>query len=229
MPTTKPLISVQAAKSVLAVRGDTAEFDDAIANNILTATYQIEKAVNRYFTRQSFVEYYPTGGTELTRYDLGGMSTDGLYSSVRPSRFVLHGYPVDTGLTIDVRYDPAGAFGDDTIVDSTYYTVDAETGILRLMYATSNWQRALRVSYTGGYAIDANTDSLNNSAHPLIRQACATQTSFLQTRLRADNIGMDTERGSRSVGAARFTSIAGLTPEAAHMVAFLRQPILGVG
>lgn len=229
MPITKPLVSVQAAKTVLAVRGDTAEFDEAISANILTATHQIERAVNRFFTRQSFVEYFHTGKTELTRYDLGGNSMDGLTSTIRPSRFVLHGYPVDTGLTIDVRYDPSRAFGDDTIVSSEYYNVDSETGVLRLLYSTGDWQRALRVSYTGGYAIDTGTDSLNVAAHPLIRQACITQTSFLQTRLRADNIGMDTERGSRFVGAARFTTIAGLTPEAAHMVGYLRQPILGVG
>lgn len=224
---TKPLVVISDVLGYLPVRSGNAAFDERISMLIDVATTQIETATNRSFTFQQHTEYFSTVDTASKRYDFSGSTNEsGLYTYSRPIRYVLKGIPVSPSASFTVYYDTRRVYSGDTIVPSTDYTLNKASGILTLRTPMREGENFLKVVYSAGYSLDPSNSFLVDVPTDL-KLACVTQVIHLFGRLTPDNIGVDSDRGSKSVDAAKFTRLGGLTIEAASMVHRYRQPILG--
>lgn len=224
---TKPLVSLADVMSNLPVRSGNATYDARITDLILVASSQIEAAVRRSFTEQEHTQYFRTVNTRSMRYDFGGATNEsGLYEHARAVRYPLIGYPFQTSPAIQVFYDPYRVFDGNTLVESNRYVVRGD-GTLILRMPTVEGEDFLKVVYTAGFTV--GTDDVLVGVPADIRIACITQVMHLFSRLTPDNIGVDSERGSKSVAPAKLTKLGGLVPEAANMVMKYRTPLLGLG
>lgn len=228
MALTKPLVVLADVMSYLPVRSGNDAFDERISMLIDVATAQIETATSRLFTQQTHIEYFRTVDTASKRYDFGGSTNEtGLYTHARSVRYVLKGIPISATADFKVFYDTKREFAADTEVPAVNYILNRESGVLTLRTPMREGENFLKVSYTAGYATDPSNSFLVDVPADL-RLACVTQTIHLFGRLTPDNIGVDTDRGSKSVDTAKFTRLGGLTVEAASMVSRYRQPLVGL-
>lgn len=224
---TKPLVVISDVLGYLPVRSGNDAFDERISMLIDVATTQIETATNRYFTFQAHTEYFNTVDTASKRYDFGGSTNEsGLYTHSRPIRYVLKGIPVSASANFAVYYDTRRVFGAETEISTTDYILNRESGILTLRSPMREGENYLKVVYSAGYDVDPSNSFLVDVPTDL-KLACVTQVIHLFGRLTPDNIGVDSDRGTKSVDAAKFTRLGGLTIEAASMIHRYRQPLLG--
>lgn len=233
-PAPKPLATLAEVKALLRVREGTTEHDQRIQLLLNTASSQITTALRRQLAGGQYVDLFRTVGSGRARYDWRGSTNEsGQVYDVRRQRFVLTALTVDPAQPFEVRYDPRGVFGDDTVVNPELYTLEPEDGVLWLEAITQDALAALRVTYAGGWPEDdAGTLSVALGADmrfaPL-RLACITQTVHLFSRLVPDNIGVDADRGAGTVPTGRFTTRGGLCSEAQALVAPFVQPLVGRG
>lgn len=227
---TKPLINLDAAREHLPMRAGVTKLDDRLAMLIDLATAQIEQLTGRKFTYQEHTQYLRTIETPIIGYDLWNTeNTSGVIVSARGCQYPLLGMPVDLAEPFKVYYDLNEVYGEDTLVESGYYSLNADAGVLHTRLGTYDHPRGLKVNYTAGYAI-GDDETLNDTAPIDLRLACVAQVIALWTRLSPDNIGMNSDRGQNNKNATfrQFANRGGLTPEAAGMVAHYRQPLLGL-
>lgn len=232
MATSLKLIALDAVKGFLDIREEVTTFDASLNALIDLATAEIEQETGRLFTSQAFVEDFDTAQTVTRVWDFGGSSPSGLTTRERPQNYRLVGIEIDSGIGLDVRYDPLLVFGDDTLIlnlaGQPDYIINFETGLLELLTGTHAHRKALRVSYTAGYAQDGSTDILDPAEVPeMLRQACMFQVAFLRKRQRIDNIGTKTERGGGKVPVINFTTIKGLCPEATGLLRGFKRITVG--
>lgn len=229
------------AKAICNIRPQNLELDDAVDHLIMVASQQIEDAVGRLFTKQVFTEYMATKQTIDTVMDLYGGSETGTKSRVRASTIYLRSLNIDTS-DFEIRYDTNRVFGDDSIIDPVDYIIDEEKGSVRLLFGTAYSERALKVTYTGGW--DKVKDDLRSGEAPApevfclsadipynIKEACLLQIGYLHARRRKDNIGLtgdrSTGKGDSFVQTMSWGSKQGLTREAVGLIAHLKRPIMG--
>ncbi len=232
MATSLKLVTVEAAKLFLDVRDETTKFDATLTALIDLATAEIEQETGRLFTLQAIIEDFDTAQTITRVWDFGGSSPSGLTTKARPQNYRLKGVKIDSGIGLDVRYDPLLVFGDDTLIKNLAgqpdYIINFETGLLQLLTGTHAHRSALRVSYTAGYAQDGSTGVLKADEVPeMLRQACLFQVAFMRKRQRIDNIGTKTERGGGKVPVVNFTTIKGLCPETAGLLRGFKRITVG--
>lgn len=225
----KPLVAIEDVREHLPVRSGNDAFDRRIAMLTAVATSQIETLTRRAFTRQAHTEILNSISTASLTYDFySPTNEDGVAITAREVRYNLKGFPIDLSQPVALFYDPKRVFGQDTLVDPLSYAIDAERGTLTLRIPTRDYTASLKLTYTAGYLVDTETDSLTEAAPADLKLACITQVIHLFNRLQSDNIGVDNERGAGTVASAKFLTRGGLTPEAAAMVAHYRQPALGL-
>jgi len=226
----KPLVSVSDVRPLLPIRAGMEDYDARIAGLILTATRDIERAIDRRLTRQVFTQTFPTYDAETVSYDFNVSNNEsGLLSAARTVRYNLLGCDVLASPEVEVYYDRAEAFAAETVLRfgiDYFIRPAADQGYLELRYPTRESPGGLKVTYTAGYEVDTASDSLRLSAPDDLRTACQLQVLFLWNRTTSDNVGMDVDRAQGKNSAAKFRVRAGLTPEAAAMVAPYRQPKL---
>jgi hypothetical protein len=246
---TKPLITLAEAKAALSVRPEVTKDDARLTRLALLATLQIEFVTERYFTRQSFVEFLTTRDNQRTDYDFRGSAdyavptfdVGGMRTIVTPASFQLDGVEIDPA-TLEAWYNPtsrgANDFGnDDKLVSEQDFQLDAENSSLHLYIATRFRLRALKVSYTAGYVAAPTEDkpdeiTLSDSAPSYLKEACLIQTLFLNAKLRTDNIGMAAERTTSDKGKVGFSywlKTNGLTSEVIPLIAHLKRARTGRG
>lgn len=90
--------------------------------------------------------------------------------------FNLRGYPVDEVETFSVRLDTLRVFDDPRELETTFYTLDAQEGVLVIDgVKLPPGARILRVAYTGGMAADTASFC---EAFPDIEEAANIQVNF---------------------------------------------------
>lgn len=223
---TTPLISVSDLKEFLPVRPGYSAEDAKLAGLILVASTMIEDFTRRNFARTTYVEYFGTAKAYSWDYNLLGDDASGVAQTSRTQLFSLAGYPIDTDEDIEVRYDPSAAFGDDTILDSTYYLIDAPNNRMILKYPTAKTYNGLKVSYTSGYTEE--NGSLSTTIPADLKQACIQQTIELWNRSNPANIGVTEDRAQGKVtGQSKFQVGGGITPTAQMLVTKYRRLLTG--
>ena len=65
----------------------------------------------------------------------------------------LPAWPVDTEENFKIYQDTSRAFGDDTEVDSDFYYLDADTGIIDLFQAYPICKKSIKIVFTAGMAV----------------------------------------------------------------------------
>lgn len=240
-----PLVTLDEVKEFFDIRPEVTKLDARYTALALLATKQIEQATGRLLTKQEHVEFFTSRDNVRVDYNLGGagdfnggerfMGDAGLRSIVNPQTIYLKGVGIDPDADFEVWYDgsPSGTDAYDasnllTPVDD--YGIDYDNDSVVLYIPTRYRLRALKVRYTAGYAEDSGT--ISAAAPDDLKTAALIQTQFLNVKLRADNVGMDSERTTSAkdrVHSAPFMARAGLTPEVASIVASLKRVRTGKG
>jgi hypothetical protein len=206
----------------------------------MVATRMIEKECSRAFAPQSapIVELITARQTISTRYDWEGfgeitMGGSGLIRISKPQSHQLLGVNIDPA-SVQVWYDPTRQFTDDTLFDPTEGDYFMEGDTLVIQRGTYYSQRTLKVSYTSGFPVvaESGTEPEHLGSVPEeLRQACLFQAAFLKMRAKPDNIGMEGERTKTTKGTnniiAPFTVLGGLCPEAAAFADPYKRVLIG--
>jgi hypothetical protein len=239
-----PLVTLEEVKEFFDVRPEVTKLDARYTALAKLATTQIEQATGRFLTRQEHVEFFTSRDNTRIDYDLGGAgdfnggrytNDQGLRSIVNPQIIYLAGVNIDPDADFDVWYDPNPAGQDghsdrDLLRRDDHYGIDYENDAVVLYVSTRYRLRGIKVRYTAGYPEADGT--LSGAAPSYLKTAALIQTQFLNVKLRADNVGMDSERtvsGKDRVHSAPFMARGGLTPEAASIVASLKRVRTGKG
>lgn len=224
---TVPILALEDAYAHLPIRAGNTEYDDRLTLLILTASTQIEHAIDRELDRKERTQLFKVPTTSNQTFDFSNTSNEtGLRTTVRSVRFTLNTIDVDPN-SVTVYYDPSGAFAADTEIDSKHWSLNAEMGLLTVRYPMVESMDALKVVHTGGYAEGGDPLTLTDSVPADIKLAAVSQLVFLFTRSFVDNVGKadDTRQGSN--GGQRFAVLGGLVPEASALVS--RYRAFGVG
>jgi hypothetical protein len=186
-------------------------------------------------------EYFDTRRTLTAVYDDTCASYSGSFLRQRDFGIRLQGLNVDP-VTFDLRYDTERLFADETKLLPESYSLNAETGDVRIFVGTYERQRSIKVVYTAGWTAQSDDTvlledginhpfTLSDTAPFAIKEACLLQVGYLYARRRADNIGLT---GDRSHGKAdqyvqtlAWGSKMGLAPEAQGLVQSLKKPVMG--
>jgi hypothetical protein len=222
-----PLITVEDAAALLPIRAGNTSQDAKLNLLILSASALIEQAISRELEKKERVEFFRSANTYRQYYDFSGTeNTGGTYVDPRPARYVLKAFNIDLTAPFVVRYDPTRVFGDDTIVDPAYYSLNAADGLLMMRFAMYEAQDALKITYTGGYA--ANSEGNLSATIPSeIKMACLAQVLHMFGKFTADNIGKTADTTEGRTGGNNYSTKMGLVPEALSLIA--RYKPVGVG
>lgn len=244
-----PFVTLSELKVFLDIPETITKLDTRLSLLLSTATSQIEEETGRTFTRQIITEFFTSRDNRITDYDFGsnGISyssnmSSGLATRIKPQTFYLQGIGIDRGADFRVWYDPYVG-GDTPYSDSTLltpnqdYQIDFENDALILRIGTGYYQRALKVAYTAGYAFapadmsEPNDNiSLSAAIPDTLRLAAMVQAQYLNVKLRADNVGMGSERtvsAKDRVSSSPFLSNSRLTSEVVGIVRDLKRLRLG--
>jgi hypothetical protein len=212
-----PLVSLDDVKVHLPIRANVTEYDSRLSMLILTATRQIETAVEREFHAAAREEIFGTPDTVSYGYDFAGTTNEsGILQRSRPARYALKTLNI-TPATLEVFYDASGEFAADTKVDAKNIVLDKEKGHLTVTFPMRRTVAGLKVVYTGGYESAGSPASLSASIPIDVKMACISQVLFLHTRMDAMNVGRTSEK-KEGEGANMFSVSGGLTPEASALL-----------
>lgn len=133
------------------------------------------------------------------------------YASPAPcSRFIqLAAFGLSTGTITSVNEDLDGTFGAETLIDSSGYGYNPETGILFRRY--SFWMpghRSVKIVHTGG--LMATTEA----TPPDLRMACVMQVAFWYQRRNELGITQRTQAG----GAITVQGTSKILPEVEEII-----------
>ena len=221
---TVPILALEDAYAHVPIRAGNTEFDDRLSLLILTASTQIEHAIDRELDQKERTQFFHVPTTQNQTFDFSGTSNEtGLRTTVRSVRFTLNTLAVTS---VQVFYDPSGVFAADSEIDSKYYSLNAEMGLLTVRYPMVESMDSLKVVHTGGFLATGDPLNLSENVPADIKLAAVSQMVFLFTRSFADNVGKsDDSRAGQSAG--RFSVLGGLVPEATALVS--RYKAFGIG
>lgn len=225
---TTPIVTLAEVRSFMSIRSDVAmpDVDNRINTLIMLASQQIETALDTELDYQQRTEFLNPSKSARQTYDFGsasdGVNDWGTVANPLAQSFWLATRNIDLTQPFQVWYDPTYQFDDTKLVGGPgcagSYQLDSKRGKLTLRIMAWGREGSLKVSYTGGFAIDQVTGTLTTSAPPDIKMACIIQTVFLFTRIQPDNIGQDADRGGGKVSGGKFMTRGGITPEASNML-----------
>jgi hypothetical protein len=222
-----PLITIEDAAALLPIRAGNTSQDAKLTMLINAASALIEQAISRELDKRQRVELFDSPNTYRSYYDFADVENQGgSYIDPRPVRYVLKAFNIDTNATIEVRYDPTYAFDDSTVVPATNYTVDATNGLLQLRYAMFEAKGSVKVTYTGGYTVNAE-GNLSDSIPVEFKMACLAQVIHMFNKFTADNIGKNSDTTDSKQGNVPYATRMGLVPEALSLIS--RYKVVGVG
>ena len=227
-----PLITIEEATALLPIRTGNTSQNVKLNMLIGTATTMIEQAISRELDKMQRIEYFRTPDTQRSFYDFNGTQNEyGVYSSPRTVRYNLKAFNIDPAALFEVCYDPQRVYGTDTVLPATNYILHRADGLLSIRTAMVDELDSLRVTYTGGYALDSE-GTLSGSAPQDIKMACLAQVLHMFGKFTMDNIGKDLDTtqsgtGMRASVAPKFATKAGLVPEALALVT--RYKAVGIG
>lgn len=118
--------------------------DDILETLLATATAQIEAYCDRKFDFKTFTEIFH-GGRSGT------------------SKLFLTNYPVDLASEVKVYEDRDRLFPESTLIPSTDYYLESDTGILMLDVTLGPGNGNIKVVYSAGYAEDAMPGDLKQA------------------------------------------------------------------
>lgn len=149
------LTTLPRVKDRLSIDADDSQHDDILERMIRAASAKVETYLRRKVLKESTTEYFDVDpGQRL---------------------FSLKAYPV-TSITT-VHNDTAWTYGSDTLVSSSAYTFDTDTGLLYVdNFYLITGHRALKVVYLGGMATTTTafvaTQDYGNIVDATERQVC---------------------------------------------------------
>lgn len=221
---TKPLVTLDEVRSYMAIRQDVdmPDVDLRINSQIMLATMQLETALDCEFDYKVRTQFFNPSKAARFKYDLQGSnwSEYGVRAAPMAQTFLLKAFPVDMTQPFQVWYDPLYAFDDQKLLDTGdgSFFVESERARLTLKIMTWPHEQSIKVTYTGGYAVDSVSGTLTTSAPQDLKMACIVQTIYLFMRLQPDNIGMQQDRSQGKIGQGTFMTRGGITPEAATLL-----------
>lgn len=111
--------------------------------------------------------------------------------------------PVDIAQALTVNFDPDRAFAAATALASSDFYYDTDRERLVILAALSDAPGALKIDYTGGFAVvdptvggaeaDLTSEDANMSAEAPedLKMACIAQCIFLWDKVRTGSIGIE--------------------------------------
>lgn len=196
---TKALLTLPEARAAVDIRSTDTSYDTFLTALLLTVSANIEGYIRRPLAEEiGRIDLFTTRSTRTTHYDLRGDtgfgSDTGMVQQVQPQVFFLRGLMPRKDTPLDVRYDPAGTFGDTTKLDASAYRMDWGLGALHLLCGTRAIPLSLQVTYDCGLAVNGD-NNMSESAPEEIKLAARFQLAYLFKRARKDNIGHQREIG----------------------------------
>lgn len=193
------------------------------------ATATVEKLIGRPLGKNLYEEVFNCPQSYKTYYDIYGSSTGGTYSEAKVAFVQLKTFPVDTAEAFKVYYDPAGVFGEDTLLEATQYSLNPATGVLNLIGGFPAVLRSLKVHYHAGYELVPNPDDATDISLPDlpadIQQAVLYQTLHTHDKFN-DNGGINSTsapncgKGKPSM----YANTEGMSSEMLAIVAQYKKP-----
>ncbi len=190
MPTTKPIISLDDLRVLTPIPESVVTFDARLLNFINVATFQIENATQRLFTRQAHTEFFASRSTSRRHLNLTGGGVGGVldtdYHSMGTTRVItehtlyLAAPNVDLSEPITIHYDPLRDYTSLDVVQAVNYDVDADNARIFMSVATLRGLNRIKVQYTGGFSVPASDvtpttfDSTNKDASITLSSADLT-------------------------------------------------------
>ncbi len=175
---TYALTTVADVKESLGIASSNHDFDNLIIRKINQATGMIERFCGRRFKQTTY--------------------TDQIYNGTNGDQLVLKQRPVVGDVVLKAR-DTSLNQADFTTVDTELVYVDAESGVLDLLFrAVGKWGR-YAVTYTAGYNVIPDD----------LAEACVSLTAFLVNNANSDNVNVKSKQeGQRKVDYSQ-TSVSG--------------------
>lgn len=211
------LIFLDELKDAVGVESGYTAQDAKLLKAIATATKTIQDIVGRNFSTNGYTEYLDSVYNSTSYYDVYGIGTSGYVSVANERGLSLKNYPIDTDETFSIHYDVNGQFGDDTLLDPSYYTLDPENGKLYLKIGTIACRRALKVVYTAGYpSTTVGTETALSASLPAdLVQACVWQAQHTFDKMNSSSINSFYSGTVGKADSYRYVNVAGIIPEAA--------------
>jgi hypothetical protein len=230
MPTQTPFVTLDEVRSRLPFSDTNFDKDKRLQGIIATSSMQIEAALGRVFASQAYVEFFNSRNTRRFTYDVHGDSDDGFQFISDEIPLYLQGWNVDEGEIFEVRYDTSRTFGAGSVVPASNYDLDQANSRLFLAHPMFRARRSIQVTYTAGYANDGGSPAtLSGTLPDDLKEACILQSIHMFTRTDVDNIGLAIDRTKGRAALARFTTMSGITPEAASLIKKYRRLSKGMG
>lgn len=207
----KVFCTVNDVKTLTPIHSAWTGFNTALGAIIPAATGQIKTFCRRTFEVGSYTEYF-----------LSPMEVPARIHVIEP--------PI-TSSSIVFVYDKSGRFVDSalstSLVEDTDFTVNYDTGLITLTGEFEYSRRGLKIVYTGGYPVVAESPPRVQVPAQVV-QACAIQAAFLLERTMAGQMGKQTSEEARAAS-TKWTSSAtsGLVAEAQALVTPYRRPLVG--
>jgi uncharacterized membrane protein YccC len=207
------LASLDDVKQFIETRSDDDSFDRRLLMLARTATRQLERFTRSEFPKEERTEFFDSRCLIKNNRE------------IVPLMLRLKARPVDFGQTFSVRHDVDRVFGAATELASTDWHYDTGKQRLVITAALTAAPMALRVTYTGGYAVDdpneggAEDDygdidlNMSAAAPDMLKMACITQVMFLWNKMADQSIGRTSD------GETDFATSFNLAPEAADLAA----------
>lgn len=223
-----PLVTIEDAAALLPIRPGNTSQDAKLTLLINTASALIEQTISRELDKKQRVEIFDAPNTYRAYYDFNNPENNaGSYVNPRQVRYMLKAFNIDTTATFEVRYDETREFTDDsTIIDPANYTIDAERGIVLLRYAMCEAPASVKITYTGGYAVNAE-GNLSDTIPTEIKMACLAQVMHMFGKFTAENIGKSADTTEGKTGGNAYASKMGLVPEALSLIS--KYKLVGIG
>lgn len=194
-----PLIFVSQLKSYLgedsAVTGQEVNMRTAIE----VATSMAESIVGRSFLRQEVSDHFRSVKNYRSGYTLKfnpiDTPTGAPFFDVTPIKVYLKSTPVSNTHPVKVYYSVQQDFTEE--LPSTYYSVDYDEGSVLLKFPMEDANRAVKVTYTGGYLDSVDTGVVENLSDPTqersvgfsipsdLRHAALVQASLIHAHIQA--------------------------------------------
>jgi len=215
------LISVDDVKDFLPIRDGLTKYDDKIRAILDGVTTQFGMALRRNLVRGAVVEHHDTLDTRSWHYDLLGLSDDGLIASARAQSFWLNTFALQESPAPVVAYDPHMVFPGTSILEpGEDYVVDYDHSRIVLKAGTVRAIRALRVSYTGGFAV---TDGVLQGVPEDILLAAKLQALHMWNRVNPESVSVSSDRNDGYKVGTPLAVKGGLLPDVIALLAPYRR------
>jgi len=213
---TASLVNFQEIRDYINIPYGDTDFNPVIATIASAVSDLLEKHTRRKFPKIQYVETFDSVRTRI--------NDPHMFIGNKFMTLWLKARPIDPAPIFTVSYSPNRKFevADRIEIDINglpQYEIDHEKGLVHLAVDLGTFTRALRVTYTGGYAVDSGAateiDNMSAEAPADLKLAALIQIANdfdKQRTLSVNTVSEQDEGTSRTL-----VSVGGLVPEAMRL------------